>query len=324
MAATGALSMSGPLPVQLPALAPTLNGPMSETALFKSDIPNLKLLNRGKVRDIYEVDAEHLLIVATDRLSAFDVVMSQPIPGKGEVLTRVSNFWFGRTRDLVPNHLSGPALQDVVPDAAARRLLGDRAIVVKRLKPLPVEAIVRGYLIGSGWKDYQKNGAVCGIALPPGLQMADKLPQAIYTPSTKASIGEHDENIDVEKNVELLGLDLARQVRDLSLKIYTECAAYARTRGIIIADTKFEFGIDEAGTLHLIDEVLTPDSSRFWPADQYRPGSSPPSFDKQFVRDYLETLDWNKQPPAPELPEEIIQRTAEKYREAERRLIAAP
>jgi phosphoribosylaminoimidazole-succinocarboxamide synthase len=294
---------------------------MSETALFQSDLKHLKLLNRGKVRDVYEADADHLLIVASDRLSAFDVVLPQPIPGKGEVLTRVSNFWFARTRELIPNHLSNVPLIDIVPDAGQRAALGDRAIVVKRLKPLPVEAIVRGYIIGSGWKDYRQTGAVCGIRLPEGLELAGKLPEAIYTPSTKATIGEHDENIDFDRTVALLGSDLAGQVRDASLRIYTECAAYALERGIIIADTKFEFGLDEYGRLHLIDEALTPDSSRFWPADQYRPGSSPPSFDKQYVRDYLETLDWDKKPPAPELPEEVIRRTAEKYREAESRLV---
>ena len=289
-------------------------------ALYHSDLPHLELLNRGKVRDIYRVDDGHMLIVASDRLSAFDVVLPQPIPGKGEVLTRVSNFWFERTRDLVPNHLGGPALAEVVPDAGQRAALGDRAIVVKRLKPLPVEAIVRGYIIGSGWKDYQKTGTVCGIQLPAGLQLADPLPHAIFTPSTKAEAGAHDENIDFDQTVALLGSTLAAQVRDLSLRIYTECAAFARERGIIIADTKFEFGLDDQGVLHLIDEVLTPDSSRFWPADQYRPGISPPSFDKQFVRDYLETLDWDKKPPGPELPQEIIDKTAEKYREAETRL----
>jgi phosphoribosylaminoimidazole-succinocarboxamide synthase len=287
--------------------------------LFESHL-DLKLINRGKVRDIYEVDENHLLIVATDRLSAFDVVMPQPIPGKGEVLTRVANFWFRRTEHLLPNHLSAMSLADVVKDPLQRAELGDRAILVRKLKPLPVESIVRGYLIGSGWKDYQQTGQVCGIALPAGLRQADKLPQAIFTPSTKAELGAHDENIDYEKTVALLGESLASQVRDFSLKIYTEAAAYALERGIIIADTKFEFGLDDAGKLHLIDEVLTPDSSRFWPADQYRPGISPPSFDKQFVRDYLETLDWNKTPPGPELPQEIIDRTAEKYREAEKRL----
>jgi phosphoribosylaminoimidazole-succinocarboxamide synthase len=289
-------------------------------ALFESNLPHLKLLNRGKVRDIYDVDDNHLLIVTSDRLSAFDVILSQPIPGKGEVLTRVANYWFDRTRSLIPNHLAEKPLEEVVPDAQQRAALGDRAIVVRKLKPLPVEAIVRGYLIGSGWKDYQKTGGVCGIQLPEGLQQADKLPEAIYTPSTKAEIGEHDENISFDQTVEILGQELAEQVRDISLKIYTECAAFAREKGIIIADTKFEFGQDDAGNLYLIDEVLTPDSSRFWPADEYRPGISPPSFDKQFVRDYLETLDWDKTPPAPELPSEVIEKTAEKYREAETRI----
>ena len=292
----------------------------ASTALYESDLPGLTLRNRGKVRDIYELDAGHLLIVTTDRLSAFDVVLPQPIPGKGEVLTRVSNFWFERTCGLIPNHLSGRPLADAVPDAAVRAALGDRALIVRKLRPLPVEAIVRGYLIGSGWKDYQKTGAVCGIALPAGLRMADRLPEAIYTPSTKAEIGEHDLNIGFDETVGLLGAELAAQVRDVALRIYTEAAAYARERGIIIADTKFEFGLDDAGRLHLIDEVLTPDSSRFWPADQYQPGSSPPSFDKQYVRDYLETLDWDKKAPGPALPEEVIRRTAEKYREAEQRL----
>ncbi|EGV50253.1 phosphoribosylaminoimidazole-succinocarboxamide synthase [endosymbiont of Riftia pachyptila (vent Ph05)] len=248
------------------------------------------------------------------------MVLPQPIPGKGEVLTRVSNFWFKRTEALVPNHLSDLPLSSIITDADQRAALGDRALLVRRLKPLPVEAIVRGYLIGSGWKDYQRSGAVCGIQLPQGLQQADKLPEAIYTPSTKAAVGEHDENISFDKTVELLGGELAEQVRDLSLHIYTEAAEYARSKGIIIADTKFEFGLDDNGVVHLIDEALTPDSSRFWPADQYRPGISPPSFDKQFVRDYLETLDWDKTPPAPELPAEIINKTAEKYREAERQL----
>jgi phosphoribosylaminoimidazole-succinocarboxamide synthase len=293
---------------------------MDTTALYESSLPHLTLRNRGKVRDIYELDAGHLLIVTTDRLSAFDVVLPQPIPGKGEVLTRVSNFWFARTRAIVPNHLSDRPLADAIPDAAQRAALGDRALIVRKLRPLPVEAIVRGYLIGSGWKDYQKTGAVCGIALPAGLRMADQLPEAIYTPSTKAEIGEHDQNIRFDETIGLLGPDLAAQVRDTALRIYTESAAYARERGIIIADTKFEFGLDDAGRLHLIDEVLTPDSSRFWPADQYRPGSSPPSFDKQYVRDYLETLDWDKTPPGPTLPDEVIRRTAEKYREAEQRL----
>ncbi|MET0104170.1 MAG: phosphoribosylaminoimidazolesuccinocarboxamide synthase [Sedimenticola sp.] len=289
-------------------------------ALFESDLPHLKLLNRGKVRDIYDVDDQHMLLVTSDRLSAFDVILPQPIPGKGEVLTRVANFWFGRTRDIIPNHLSEKPLSEVVPDEAQRKTLGDRALVVRKLKPLPIEAIVRGYLIGSGWKDYQRTGGVCGIQLPEGLRQADKLPEAIYTPSSKAEFGEHDENISFEMTVDLLGRELAEKVRDVSIRIYTECAAFAREKGIIIADTKFEFGQDDEGNLYLIDEVLTPDSSRFWPADQYQPGMSPPSFDKQFVRDYLETLDWDKTPPGPELPAEVIAQTAAKYREAEIRL----
>ncbi len=291
-------------------------------ALYESRLTGLELINRGKVRDIYRIDDDHLLIVATDRLSAFDVVLPQPIPGKGEVLTRLSNFWFRRTRDLIPNHLTEVPLAQVIPSGEERAALGDRAVVVRKLKPLPVEAIVRGYIIGSGWKDYQNTGEVCGIPLPAGLRQADQLPEAIFTPSTKAAVGEHDVNIGFDETVHLLGPDLAEQVRRVSLRIYSECAAYARGRGIIIADTKFEFGQDEDGRLHLIDEVLTPDSSRFWPADQYQPGMSPPSFDKQFVRDYLETLPWDKRPPAPELPREVIESTAAKYREAELRLTA--
>jgi len=290
------------------------------SALYQSELKGLALIHRGKVRDIYAVDDARMLIVASDRLSAFDVVLPQPIPGKGEVLTRVSSFWFARTAELVPNHLTGIDVAAVVTDPAERRQLGDRAVVVRRLQPLPVEAIVRGYLIGSGWKDYQRGGAVCGIALPAGLRQADPLPEAIYTPSTKAAIGDHDQNVSFEHSADLIGAELAAQVRDTSLAIYRNAAAYALTRGIIIADTKFEFGLDDAGRLHLIDEVLTPDSSRFWPADQYRPGISPPSFDKQFVRDYLETLDWDKTPPGPELPQEIIDKTAAKYAEAEARL----
>jgi len=288
--------------------------------LYETSLKSLPLLNRGKVRDIYSVGEDHLLIVTTDRLSAFDVILPDPIPGKGAVLTAVSNFWFERTADLVPNHLADMTLEEAVPDAAERAEVEGRAIVVRKLKALPVEANVRGYLIGSGWKDYQKTGAVCGIALPAGLRMADKLPEAIYTPSTKAAVGEHDENIDFERTRELLGPDLAEQVRDVSLAIYTSCAAYALERGIIIADTKFEFGLDDGGRLVLIDEALTPDSSRFWPADSYAPGSSPASFDKQYVRDYLETLDWDKTPPGPNLPRDVIERTAEKYREAQQRL----
>jgi phosphoribosylaminoimidazole-succinocarboxamide synthase len=288
--------------------------------LYETNLKSLPLLNRGKVRDVYGVGDDHLLIVTTDRLSAFDVILPDPIPGKGAVLTAVSNFWFQRTADLVPNHLARMTLEEAVPDAAERAGIEGRAIVVRKLKALPVEAIVRGYLIGSGWKDYQKTGAVCGIALPAGLIMADKLPEPIFTPSTKAAVGDHDENIDFDKTRELIGIELAEQVRDVSLAIYTRCAAYALERGIIIADTKFEFGLDDDGRLVLIDELLTPDSSRFWPADTYEPGSSPASFDKQYVRDYLETLDWDKKPPGPPLPHDVVEKTAEKYREAQTRL----
>ena len=262
----------------------------------------------------------HLLIVATDRLSAFDVILPDPIPGKGLMLTRISNFWFDKLRHVIPNHLSNIPLADVVANAAERTQIEGRAIVVKLLKPLPVEAIVRGYLIGSGWKDYLKTGAVCGIELPLGLQQAQQLTEAIYTPSTKAAADQHDENVSFDATVALLGQKLAKQVRDASLRLYKEAADYAKERGIIIADTKFEFGVDDEGELYLIDEALTPDSSRFWPADQYQIGISPPSFDKQYVRDYLETLDWNKKAPGPHLPQEILEHCAAKYREAEARL----
>ena len=288
--------------------------------LFETHLRSLPLLARGKVRDVYSVGEDHLLIVTTDRLSAFDVVLPDPIPGKGAVLTAVSAFWFERTRSLVPNHLADVALESVLPDADERELVEGRAVVVRKMKALPVEAIVRGYLIGSGWKDYQAGGAVCGIRLPDGLQLADQLPAAIYTPSTKAELGDHDINIDYGRSEDLLGARLASRVREVSLQIYNEAARYAAQRGIIIADTKFEFGLDEDGELVLIDEALTPDSSRFWPQDEYRAGISPPSFDKQFVRDYLETLDWDKTPPGPKLPDDIIQRTAEKYQEALSRL----
>lgn len=291
-------------------------------ALFESSISNLKLRARGKVRDIYDVDEHHLLIVTTDRLSAFDVVLPDPIPGKGRVLTSVSNFWFNKMQDIIPNHLADLKLEDVVPDANERAQIEGRAIIVKKLQPLPVEAIVRGYLIGSGWKDYQQTGSVCGIKLAPDLQQADQLPAAIYTPSTKAAVGDHDENISFAETIPLLGEALATQVRDISIELYTTAAAYAKQRGIIIADTKFEFGLDDKGTLYLIDEVLTPDSSRFWPADQYQPGISPPSFDKQFIRDYLETLDWDKTAPGPKLPDEIAAISSQKYHEAELKLIA--
>ena len=291
-----------------------------QASLYESSLNSLPLVYRGKVRDVYGVGADKLLIVTTDRLSAFDVILPEPIPGKGAVLTAVSNFWFARMRGIIPNHLADLTLEQVLPDPSERAQVEGRAVVARKLKALPVEAIVRGYLIGTGWKDYQKTGAVCGIRLPVGLRMADRLPEPIFTPSTKAEVGIHDENIDFARAAEILGPDIAEQVRAVSLRIYKEAAAYALERGIIIADTKFEFGLDENGKLVLIDEALTPDSSRFWPVDQYQPGVSPPSFDKQFVRDYLETLDWNKTAPGPKLPADVIEKTAEKYREAQRRL----
>ncbi len=290
--------------------------------MHESDLPGLRRLHQGKVRDIYAVDDRHMLIVTTDRLSAFDVVLPDPIPGKGQVLTRISNFWFERTRHIVPNHLADYPLERAVTDARRCALVADRAVVVRRLDALPVEAVVRGYLIGSGWKDYGRTGEVCGIRLPPGLKLADRLPQPIFTPSTKAARGQHDENVSFAEIAARIGASLAAQVRDTALALYDFAAAHALSRGIIIADTKFEFGVDESGRLTLIDEALTPDSSRFWPVDTYSPGSSPPSFDKQFVRDYLETLDWNKAPPAPHLPADVIRRTSEKYQEALRRLTA--
>jgi len=289
-------------------------------ALFQSELPHLDLIYRGKVRDVYAIDDDHMLIIASDRLSAFDVIMAKPIPGKGEVLTRVANFWFARTEHLIANQLADIRLEQVVPDAEQRRIIGDRATIARRLKPLPIEAVVRGYVIGSGWKDYQSCGEICGIPLPPGLQQAEKLKQPIFTPATKAALGDHDENINFDQVREMIGTELAETVKNVSIQIYSEAAEHARQRGIIIADTKFEFGLDDEGTLYLIDEVLTPDSSRFWPADTYRPGTSPPSFDKQFVRDYLETLDWDKTAPAPDLPDHIIEQTAKKYAEAETRL----
>ena len=293
----------------------------TQPALFESELPHLKLLHRGKVRDVYEADADHLLIVTTDRLSAFDVILPNPIPGKGQVLTEVANFWFARTTHIIGNHLAPEVpLETVVPDAGQRAVLAGRAIVVRKLRALPIEAVVRGYLIGSGWKDYQKTGEVCGVPLPAGLRLADRLPEPIFTPATKAAVGDHDENIAYGRVVELLGQDLAEKVRSTALKLYEYAAAYALERGIIIADTKFEFGLDQAGRLVLIDEALTPDSSRFWPVASYAPGTSPPSFDKQFVRDYLETLDWDKRAPGPQLPPEVITRTADKYAEALRLL----
>ena len=272
------------------------------TAIFETDIPGLELIGRGKVRDIYAAGDDHLVIVATDRLSAFDVVLPDPIPGKGAVLTGLSRFWFSRIAGIVRNHCAPRGIEDFVPDTDVRYWIADQAMVVRRLVPLPIEAIVRGYLIGSGWKDYQRTGTVCGIRLPSGLRQADRLPEVIFTPSTKAEAGAHDENIDFEAAAKLVGRDLAERVRETSIRVYREAADYAADRGIIIADTKFEFALDADGELVLIDEVLTPDSSRFWPADRYTPGASPPSYDKQFVRDYLETLDWDKTPPAPALP----------------------
>ena len=290
------------------------------SALHESNLTSLKFLHRGKVRDLYEVDADHLLIVQTDRLSAFDVILPTPIPGKGEVLTAVSNFWFKKLANVIPNHLSGIDPESVVKTDAEREQVRGRAFVTKKLKPLPIEAIVRGYLVGSGWKDYKKTGSLCGIQLPAGMQEAQKLPQALFTPSTKAPAGAHDENISFDEAKKLLGDDMAEQVKKATLALYTQAAEYALTRGIIIADTKFEFGTDAAGKLYLIDEALTPDSSRFWPADQYKVGSNPPSFDKQFVRDWLETSGWNKKPPAPQVPADVLQKTADKYREAQRLL----
>jgi phosphoribosylaminoimidazole-succinocarboxamide synthase len=288
--------------------------------LFESSIPGLPLIGRGKVRDIYSVDNTHLLLVTSDRLSAYDVVLPDPIPGKGVVLTKMSLFWFRMMSDIIDNQLTELTVADVVDDPDLKRMLQDRSLVVKRLKPLPVEAVVRGYLIGSGWRDYLDTGKVCGIDLPPGLEQAQKLPETLFTPAYKAEAGAHDENISFEKVVELVGENLATRVRDVSIQIYERAAAFALERGIIIADTKFEFGLDAEGKMYIIDEALTPDSSRFWPADSYETGISPPSFDKQFVRDYLDTLDWDKTPPAPELPAEVLQKTAEKYEEALRRL----
>jgi len=290
------------------------------TTLLQSDLPGLDLIHRGKVRDVYALSARELLIIASDRLSAFDVILPDPIPGKGEMLCQISNFWFAKTAQLVPNHLTGKDVASVLPAGVDANLYAKRSVVTKRLKPVPVEAIARGYLIGSGWKDYQANGSLCGIKLPIGLRQAEKLPTPIFTPSTKAAIGDHDENIGFDQVVATIGGDLAEQVRDATLKIYTFAAEFAATRGILIADTKFEFGTDEDGKLYVMDEMLTPDSSRFWPADEYRVGISPPSYDKQFVRDYLETLDWNKTAPGPKLPREVIDGTASKYAEALKRL----
>ncbi|MDG6348554.1 phosphoribosylaminoimidazolesuccinocarboxamide synthase [Luteimonas sp. 8-5] len=294
------------------------------TTLLEADLPGLPLRHRGKVRDVFELPADNdgprLLIVATDRLSAFDVVLPDPIPGKGEMLCQISNFWFARTAHLVPNHLTGADVAGVLPPGVDPALYAQRAVVTRKLKPVPVEAIARGYVIGSGWKDYQRTGRISGIALPDGLRQAEKLPQPIFTPSTKAAVGDHDENIDFDTMVRTVGADLAEQVRDATLRLYAFAAEYAAERGIILADTKFEFGTDADGRLYVMDEMLTPDSSRYWPADQYQVGSSPPSYDKQFVRDYLETLDWDKTAPGPRLPPDVIERTRAKYAEALERL----
>ena len=294
------------------------------TTLIQSDLPGLELRHRGKVRDVFELPADgngpRLLIVATDRLSAFDVVLPDPIPGKGEMLCRISNFWFDRTAHLMRNHLTGIDVATALPAGVDPAPYVRRSVVTKKLKPVPVEAIARGFLIGSGWKDYQRTGRVSGIALPDGLRQAEQLPQPVFTPSTKAAVGDHDENIDFDTMVRIVGADLAEQVRDATLRLYAFAAAHAAERGILLADTKFEFGTDADGRLHVMDEMLTPDSSRYWPADEYEVGTSPPSYDKQIVRDYLETLDWDKTPPGPRLPPEVIERTRARYAEALQRL----
>ncbi|HVT31216.1 MAG TPA: phosphoribosylaminoimidazolesuccinocarboxamide synthase [Rhodanobacteraceae bacterium] len=290
------------------------------TVLSESKLPGLDLIHRGKVRDVYALSRDELLIVASDRLSAFDVVLPDPIPGKGEMLTEISNFWFAATAALVPNHLTGKSVASVLPAGTDVALYAKRSVVAKRLKAVPIEAIARGYLIGSGWKDYQATGSLCGIRLPTGLRQAERLPEPIFTPSTKAAAGSHDENIGFDRVVATIGADLAEKVRAATLAIYRFAAAHAAERGILIADTKFEFGTDADGKLYIMDEMLTPDSSRFWPADEYRAGTSPPSFDKQFVRDYLETLDWNKTAPGPRLPREVVEGTAARYAEALKRL----
>jgi len=307
------------------------------TTLLQSDLPGLSLRHRGKVRDVFDLprdrlpadapagagagfNGDYLLMVATDRLSAFDVVLPDPIPGKGEMLCQISNFWFEKTAHLLPNHLTGIDVASVLPAGVDPALYAQRSVVTKRLKPVPVEAIARGYLIGSGWKDYQRTGAVSGITLPAGLRQAEKLSEPIFTPSTKAAVGDHDENIDFDTMVKVVGPELAERVRDATLRIYSFAAEYAARRGILLADTKFEFGTDADGRLYVMDEMLTPDSSRYWPADQYEVGTSPPSYDKQFVRDYLETLDWDKTAPGPALPAEVIERTRAKYAEALQKL----
>ncbi|MFL9928505.1 phosphoribosylaminoimidazolesuccinocarboxamide synthase [Paraburkholderia sp. RL18-103-BIB-C] len=289
------------------------------STLYESTLRSLPLLGRGKVRDNYAVGNDQLLIVTTDRLSAFDVIMGEPIPNKGRVLNEMANFWFEKLKHVVPNHLTGVAPESVVAADEVEQVKG-RAVVVKRLEPILVEAVVRGYLAGSGWKDYQATGAVCGVQLPAGLQNAQKLPEPIFTPAAKAEMGHHDENITYDEMERRIGTELSATIRDISIKLYKEAAEYAATRGIIIADTKFEFGLDNHGKLYLMDEALTADSSRFWPADQYQVGTNPPSFDKQFVRDWLETQPWKKEPPAPKLPDDVVTKTGEKYQEALERL----
>ncbi|MCB1754974.1 MAG: phosphoribosylaminoimidazolesuccinocarboxamide synthase [Gammaproteobacteria bacterium] len=289
---------------------------MSSEPIYETTIRSLPLLYRGKVRDIYEIDENLLLFIATDRVSAFDVIMPNPMPEKGKLLTRISAFWFDMMLDIIPNHLSDLALREVLTDPAEFAQAEGRSMIVKRLKGLPIEAVVRGYLIGSGWKDYQQSGAVCGIPLPAGLQLASRLPEIIFTPATKAELGDHDENISFEQMCERIGAPLAEKVRSVSIEIYRRASEYAAAHGIIIADTKFEFGLDRDGTLTLMDEILTPDSSRFWPADQWREGVNPPSFDKQFIRDYLLTLDWDQTAPGPVIPNDILEKTLQKYREA--------
>ncbi len=294
------------------------------TPLLETNIKSLKKLHQGKVRDIYDIDANTMLLVSTDRLSAFDVILPTGIPHKGAMLTQMANFWFALLKDVVPNHLTGIDPSSAVTDAAEKAQLGARAVVVKKLKALPIEAIVRGYLVGSGWKEYQAKGTVCDIPLPAGLQLAQKLPQPLFTPSSKAAVGEHDENISIAQVEALIGKDMTAQVEKAAIALYTKAAEYALTKGIIIADTKFEFGLDEHGVLHVMDEVLTPDSSRFWPAESYAVGSNPPSYDKQFVRDWLEQCGWNKTPPAPALPADIAEKTAAKYMEAFEKLTGKP
>lgn len=298
--------------------------PTRPEPLYRSELKSLPLLHRGKVRDLYAIDDRHMLMVATDRLSAFDVILPDPVPGKGRVLTALSNFWCGRFAAIILNHLSGIDIGDVIRDGAELELLQGRAVVVKRLKALPIEAVVRGYLTGAGWRDYQAGRGVGGVLLPPGLRRAERLPEPIFSPATKAAVGEHDQNIDFKQTVNRLGEALARRVREASLELYREAAGYALARGIIIADTKFEFGLDEQGALVLIDEVLTPDSSRFWPADSYQVGASPPGLDKQYIRDYLATLAWDKRPPGPRLPRAVLENTAARYAKIRDRLLSKP